>query len=158
MRGSSWSTELAKLAVWLYGHVEDDVAEQIMLQVGGIAVSDTSIWQRMRAWGEKVKALVAEEMARAMLVPQQGRVVRGESKIKRRMGVAMDGAMIHIRGEGWKELKVGCVFDIELQGAAGDDKAGIAHAVHNSYSAVLGARYGQRPIAGSLREQWRASF
>ena len=30
------------------------------------------------------------------------------------MGVAMDGGMIHILGEGWKELKIGCIFDVEV--------------------------------------------
>ena len=27
--------------------------------------------------------------------------------LKRRMGVALDGGRVHIRDEGWKELKVG---------------------------------------------------
>lgn len=31
------------------------------------------------------------------------------------MGVAMEGAMVHIRGEGWEEPKVGSVFDMEVR-------------------------------------------
>jgi hypothetical protein len=57
------------------------------------------------------------------------------------MGVSMDGGMIHIRDEGWKELKVGSVFDVEVrptrdQGT--DYGVTLAHAVRNSYVAHLG--------------------
>ena len=29
------------------------------------------------------------------------------------MGVSMDGGMINIRDEGWKETKTGCVFEVK---------------------------------------------
>lgn len=156
MRDVRWSGELAKLAVWLYGHVEDDLAEQIMLRIGGIALSDTSIWRRMKRWGEQIKALEAERMARAMVVPLQGGVVRGESKMAQRMGVGMDGAMMHIREEGWKELKVGCVFEVEMQCAAQGEEGELAHAVNNSYAAILGGpkRFGQAIWAEACRRQF----
>jgi hypothetical protein len=135
---------LAKNAVWLLGQVEDDLAEQILVQIGGIAVSDTSIWRRMQVWGEKFKVLAEAEAAKAMVVPVQGGVVRGESRVARRMGVAMDGTMINVRDEGWKELKVGCVFEAETNGEAGSEEEQV-HAVHNSYAALLGGpeRFGQ---------------
>ena len=147
---------MAKLAVWLYGHVVDDLAEQIMLQVGGIAVSDTSVWRRMKKWGEKIKALEAARMAEAMVVVQYGGVVRGESKIPRRMGVAMDGGMVAIREEGWKELKVGCVFEVERACGVGGEDAELAHAVNNSYAAILGGpqRFGQAIWAEARRRQF----
>ena len=48
----------------------------------------------------------------------------------------MDGTMIYIREEGWKELKVGCVFEIEVRPTR-DQETGewvdLAHAVHNTY-------------------------
>jgi len=136
---------LAKWAVWLYGHVEDDLAEQILLKMGGVTVSDTSIWRRMKAYGEKIKVMEEERMTRAMVVPQQGGVVRGEAKTAQRMGVAMDGAMIHVRQEGWKELKVGCVFEVEMPRGVAGQEVECAHAVHNSYAAVLGGpkQFGQ---------------
>ncbi len=155
MRDVSWSAELAKLAVWLYGHVEDDLAEQILLQVGGITVSDTSIWRRMQRWGERIKVLEAERMTKSMMVPLQGGVVRGESKMAQRMGVAMDGAMVAIREEGWKELKVGCVFEVEVPPQVPGEEAGFAHAVSNSYAAILGGpkHFGQAIWAEAKRRQ-----
>jgi hypothetical protein len=57
------------------------------------------------------------------------------------MGVAMDGAVIHIRQEGWKDMKLGVVFDVAVQPTK-DPETGeilnLAHAVHNSYVAHLG--------------------
>ena len=102
MRGTSWSEVLAKNAVWLLGQVEDDLAEQILLQIGGIAVSDTSIWRRMQEYGEKFRVLEEAAAAKAMVVPVQGGVVRGERRVARRMGVAMVGTMIILGVEGWK--------------------------------------------------------
>jgi hypothetical protein len=51
------------------------------------------------------------------------------------LGVAMDGGMVHLREEGWKELKVGCVFEIALQPTQEPHTGEIvplAHAVHNT--------------------------
>jgi hypothetical protein len=145
---------LAKNAVWLLGQVEDDLAEQILLQIGGIAVSDTSIWRRMQVWGEKFRVLEEAEAAQAMIVPVQGGVVRGESQVARQMGVAMDGTMINVRGEGFKELKVGCVFEVETERQAGTVEEQ-AHAVQNSYKALLGGpeRFGAALWAEAQRRQ-----
>jgi hypothetical protein len=53
----------------------------------------------------------------------------------------MDGASVHIRQEGWKEVKIGVVFDIAVASSQ-DQETGeiveLAHAVHNSYVAHLG--------------------
>ena len=57
------------------------------------------------------------------------------------MGVSMDGASVHIRKEGWKDVKIGVVFDIGVRPTK-DKETGeivdLAHAVNNSYVAHLG--------------------
>ena len=75
------------------------------------------------------------------------------------MGVAMDGMMVHIRQEGWKELKVGAVFEIEVR--LGKDEhthepVQMAHAVHNSYAAHLGGPevFGEMVFAEARRRGW----
>lgn len=53
----------------------------------------------------------------------------------------MDGSKVHIRDEGWKELKVGCVFEIEVWPTWDKETkewVELAHAVNNSYVAHLG--------------------
>lgn len=135
VRGKGCSEALAKLMVWLYGLVQDDLAERILCQVGGLSVSDTSIWRRGQEWGEKIKDVEATRISTAMVVQEYGGVVRGESENSQRMGVAMDGTMLNVREEGWKELKVGCVFEVELEGQGQEEQV---HALKNSYVAVLG--------------------
>jgi hypothetical protein len=54
----------------------------------------------------------------------------------------MDGGMVHIRGEGWKEFKVGTVFDVELRLERDPHTHELVerpHAVDMSYTAVLGS-------------------
>lgn len=75
------------------------------------------------------------------------------------MGVAMDGLMVHIRKEGWKELKAGAVFDIEVrlgQDAQTHEPVQMAHAVHNSYMAHLGGPevFGEMVFAEARRRDW----
>jgi hypothetical protein len=57
------------------------------------------------------------------------------------MGVALDGALMNIRQEGWKEVKIGTVFEIAVSPTS-DPNTGelveLAQAVHNSYVAHLG--------------------
>ena len=75
------------------------------------------------------------------------------------MGVAMDGATVNIRQEGWKELKVGCVFNVlqrRTWDAKLDDWIDVPHAVQNSYVTHLGGpeRFGQLVWTEALRRGW----
>jgi hypothetical protein len=79
------------------------------------------------------------------------------------MGVALDGSMMHIRDEGWKEFKVGCVFEVEVRPTR-DRESGeweeLAHAVNNSYRAHLGGPevIGQLMWAEARRRDWERSL
>lgn len=127
--------------MWLYGQVEDDLAEQILQKIGGWSISDTSIWRRAQQWGEQIRMTERARAAAAAGLPQRGEVIRGQVLHERPMGTAMDGGIIHIRQEGWKELKVGTIFDIESRRERNpltQEDEPQAHAVHTSCVAVLG--------------------
>ena len=53
----------------------------------------------------------------------------------------IDGMQVHLRDEGWKEMKLGAVFELALRQAC-DERSGergaAAHAVNVSYAAHLG--------------------
>jgi hypothetical protein len=71
----------------------------------------------------------------------------------------MDGSLIHIREEGWKEIKVGSVFEIEVRPTLDErtgDMVDLAHAVHNSYVVHLGGPevFGDMLWAEARRRQW----
>lgn len=121
--------------------MEDDLAEQILNQIGGIAISDTSLWRRAQKWGERMRLLEQARTTAAVGLPQKGEVVRGTVPHDRPMGVGMDGGMVNIRDESWKEIKVGTVFEIEARterDPVTQEKVLQAHAVQNSYVAVFG--------------------
>jgi hypothetical protein len=68
-------------------------------------------------------------------------------------GVGMDGGMVHIRGEGWKEMKIGTVFEVEQRLQRDPRTADLveqAYAVHATYTAVLGCVEDFSPALWSL--------
>jgi hypothetical protein len=154
-----WSEAVAQGAVWLYGQVEDDLAEQILQKIGGIAISDTSIWRRAQKWGERVRVAEEASAKAAVGLPQRGQAIRGQVPHERCMGAALDGGMLNVREEGWKELKVGTIFEI-AHGVAPDpvtqEPVPEAHAVQNSYVAVLGgpAAFGRAVWAEAVRREF----
>lgn len=136
-----WSEAVAQQAVWLYGHVEDDLAEQILQKIGGWSISDTSIWRRAQRWGEQVRVAEQARTTAAVGLPQRGQVIRGQVPHERPMATALDGGMIHIRKEGWKELKVGTISNIASRlekNPITQELEPQAHAVDTSYAAGLG--------------------
>ncbi|MBI3739361.1 MAG: hypothetical protein HY258_09980 [Chloroflexi bacterium] len=150
---------IAQQAVWLYGQVEDDLAEQILQQIGGWTISDTSIWRRAQKWGEKIRVAETARAKAVVGLPQRGEIVRGQVPHDRPMGGAMDGGMINIRKEKWKELKVGTLFEIEPRAEYDPiTQASIsqARAIRNSYVAVLGGpdTFGQRLWAEAVRRKF----
>ena len=53
----------------------------------------------------------------------------------------MDGGMVNIRQQGWKEMKVGAIYDVALRleyDQRADEYAEFAHAQNMAYTAVLG--------------------
>lgn len=159
IREQHWSETVAQQAVWLYGHVEDDLAEQILQKIGGLTISDTSIWRRAQKWSEKIRVVEEARAKTAVGLPQRGQIIRGQVPHERPMGVAMDAGKMNIRGTGWCDFKVGSVFDIvpraELDPLT-QEKVAQPHAVQNSYVAVLGgpAPFGQRVWAEAVRREF----
>ncbi len=155
-----WSEGLAKDAVWLSGIMDFEEAEEVLQRIGQVSISDSSIWRRAQEWGRRFREIVEAERIRANTLPEAWwETLHRGSRPVGRMGVGMDGTMIHIRGEGWKELKVGCVFDVAVYPALDrhtGDIVELAHAVNNSYVAHLGGPevFGQMVWAEAQRRGW----
>jgi hypothetical protein len=154
-----WSEGIARQAVWLAGIVPFEQAERILQEIGQVNISRCSIWRRTGVWGAKFKALEEAERAKANALPEKWQPPSREVEPDRRMGVAMDGLMVHIRKEGWKELKAGAVFDIEVRlgkDVQTHEPVQMAHAVRNSYAAHLGGPevFGEMVFAEARRRKW----
>jgi len=153
---------VARLAVWLSGVVSYEQAATILADVGQIPMSKSSVWRRAQTWGQ---ALQEAEHARAVQANQLPReaIVAGEAKEPERLGAGMDGALLYILGEGWKELKIGCVFAIEQRPTfvpATLEWEELGHAVATSYTAYLGGpeRFGQYVWAEASRRGWSRAW
>lgn len=155
---------MAKEAVWVSGVVDSFAeAEALMSRVGKVSMSDSSIWRRVERWGQAFQELEQARQERANALPNRGEVVAAEAETERRMGVAMDGAMVHIRDEGWKELKVGTVYDIELRltfDKQSQEWLDLGHAVNNSYIPHLGGPevFGQLLWAEAQARGWERVY
>lgn len=154
-----WSEGVARQAVWLGGLVPFEQAEKILREIGQVNISRCSIWQRSQVWGAQFKAREEAERVKANALPEQWQPPSRAVEPDRRMGVAMDGLMVHIRQEGWKELKAAAVFDIEVRlgkDAQTREPVQLAHAVRNSYMAYLGGPevFGEMVFAEARRRDW----
>lgn len=137
-----WSESLARDAVWLSGVAPSfELAKEILNRIGQVQISQPSLWRCSQAAGTQMQAVEAAARERANALPEQWAPPSRAVVPDQRMGVALDGAIMRIRKEGWKEVKIGVVFDIAMQ-AAPDPVTGelvdLAHAVHNRYVAHLG--------------------
>lgn len=68
----------------------------------------------------------------------------------------MDGGMVNIRDEGWKEMKVGTVFDVEQRlerDPLTRDLVERPHGIHMTYTAVLGSADQFAPALWALAVQ-----
>lgn len=146
--------------VWLSAAVGSyALAESIMRRIGGVNVSRCSIWRCAQVAGEQFRALAERERRLATELPELWAPPSRAEVADQRMGVAMDGALIYIRGEEWKELKIGAVFDVAVQPgavAADGEVIDLAHAVNNRYVAHLGSAevLGELTWAQARRSGW----
>jgi len=153
------SPGLVRQAVWLAGLVPYEQAEAILAEIGLVAVSATSIWRRLQVWGGRFAALEATERAQANALPEQWTPPSRAEQADQRMGVALDGFMVQILDEGWKEMKLGAVFDLG-QRLGTDERTGerlpLACAVNNTYAAHLGGPevFGELLFTEARRRQW----
>jgi hypothetical protein len=152
-----------KEMVWLSGDVDSFAeAEEVFRRIGHLAISDTSIWRRKEEWGERFKAVEEAEREKANTPARAHEFderIRGSEK---RIGVGIDGTMVHIREEGWKELKVGCSFDIQVfptWNKESQEWEDLAHAVDNRYVAHLGGPelFGQLLWAEAKGRGWEGA-
>ena len=149
------------MMVWLSGTEKSFAhAEDVMLRIGHLKISDSSIWRRKETWGEQIKQA---EDAQRIQANTPGSAEAFQARMlgsEKRLGVSMDGTMVHIHKEGWKELKVGCCFEIEAYPTrvkeTGDWEM-LAHATHNRYTAHLGdsETFGQKAWALAKALGWQ---
>lgn len=162
LRDKHWSEGVARQAVRLSGLLPFEQAAEVLAELGQIAISTGSVWQLSAKWGEQIKAQEEARQEQAKAIPTVPRREERVEGVAPRLGVAMDGVLIYIRGEEWKELKTGCVFEVEPRSVV-DKQTGermeVGHAVRNSYVGYLGGPevFGERLWAEAQGRGWTAA-
>jgi hypothetical protein len=137
---SVYSPERAKQMVWLASTHSYAEAAETFERIGRRAVPASSIWEETQRHGERLKRSVEHQQARVgverVVLPPAG------ADHERPLGVSLDGGKMHIRGEAWKEFKVGTVFEVvalpERDRETGEWVDQV-HGVNMAYRAVLGS-------------------
>lgn len=159
VRDAHWSAELARQSVWLSGLVAFGDAAQILEEIGQVKTSKSSVWRLSQNWGEEYRAEEERGIESVHKLPERDQIVAGEASNLERMGASMDGAMVCVLEEGWKELKLGTIFKIEPTKVVDKEtleEEEIGQARDVSYVAELGGpeRLGKHLWAEAYRRGW----
>jgi hypothetical protein len=106
---SAYSPELDRELVWLVGQVPYEQVCQIARRIGGWSVAVGTVWNHSQQQGERLAA--ADEQRQQQVQLERTSWEQGQYAPRARKAVSMDGGMVHVRGEGWKELQVGLVAE-----------------------------------------------
>lgn len=125
---------------WLSGMVPSyEAAGEVFQRLTGQVIPSVSLWRQTQQHGARLKAYCQQQQERVR--PERVLLPEVAHEQPQRQGVSMDGGMLHIRGEGWKEFKVGTVFDIRLHWEREPDTGELVerpHAAQIGYTATLG--------------------
>jgi hypothetical protein len=162
LRDKHWSEGMAQKAIKYSAKLSYADATEALQELAQIEISENSVWRLTQEWGEALKKVEEREneQANATIEPP----VPGQAMVKsdQRLGAAMDGSMIYIRGEEWKELKCGCFFDVEMTttfDTEAKEAVEIGHATHTSYISHLGGpeAFGRKLWTEAKRRRWHAA-
>ena len=149
--------------MWVGGQVSFAQAEAILRDIGQIDLSDSSVWRAVERWGSALQAQESQAVDAANAVPSREQPQAGESKHTQRRGFSLDGWMVHVRGEGWKEVKTGVIYHL-VQREVFDTRSGEpveqATATEGSYVAHLGGpdAFGQKLWAEAQRRHLPGAY
>jgi hypothetical protein len=126
--------------VWLSGLLPYEHCQAVFERIGRVHLPSSSVWRQSQRYGDALKTYVEHQQSQVTV--ERVVVPEASQDHAQQKGISMDGGMVNIRGEGWKEFKVGTVFDVE-QRLERDQRTGDlverAHGVHMAYTAVLGS-------------------
>jgi hypothetical protein len=148
---SGYSRELSKQMVWLSGLLPYAQAEQVFTRIGHRHIPATSLWRHTQKHGTRLKKWVEQTQEQVDLT----RIILADERQDHQQpkGISMDGGMVNIRGEGWKEFKAGTIFDVatrlEYEEATGEPVERVC-AENVRYTAVLGSVESFKPALWAL--------
>jgi hypothetical protein len=129
---SGYSPALKGQMVWLSGLLPYAQAEAVMQRIGNRTISDSSLWRAVERQGHQL--LVDTEPTETEASPP----TPSEAPWYWGKTLSMDGGMVNIRQEGWRELKVGLIGNVVSEDSPDSSVIPAVHTVPLAYTAVLG--------------------
>ena len=109
-------------------------ASQTLSRLAQIEMPATTLWEHTQREGERLE--LAQQKRESQTGVERTRWEDGRYDARMYRAISMDGGMIHIRGEGWKEMKVGLVSGLCHHWEQTQHKITL---VDMDYTAVIGA-------------------
>lgn len=128
----SLSPLLARNAVWLSSLLPYEQAQQVLARIGGYCIPASTLWEQTQQVGER---WLSEQQSHYASV-ERTRWETRSYQAQMRKSVSMDGGMVHVREEGWKELKVGVIGTLVPPWELVASETSRSHDLH--YTAQLG--------------------
>ena len=129
------------MATWLSALGPYLDVQAVLAKVGQIGLSASTAWHKVQQYGARAQALEEVQRRAATALPSRREPIAGTVRQGPRQGVALDGGMVPIRHEGWKELKLGCHFEVGVcweRDPRTREWGQFGHAQHTRYVAQLG--------------------
>lgn len=141
---------MARQVVRLGARMTYEEVVETLQEVGQIGISKTSVWRLSQRWGAQFQARASSQTG----------VARSDPEPVERMSASLDGAMVYVLEEGWKELKVGTVSEVVCQPVLDPitlEEEPLARARNTSYVAQLaGAEViGKQVWQEAVRRGWQ---
>jgi hypothetical protein len=100
-----------RLAVKMAALMPYGLAEETLAELAEIHMCGSRIWEAVQEAGVAANAHLHTQAEQASALPNPDEISPGVAKTTTRLAATMDGAKLHIRAEGWKEAKIGCIFE-----------------------------------------------
>jgi hypothetical protein len=137
----SWTPATIKEALALGAEIPScRRAAQRFESLTKMPLSKSSLMRLVHEFGGKLVAEQAAEAAATVKVPERGEEIvwrdmpEPDSQV---MAVSLDGCLIHIRGEGWKEVKTAAISAVEVEVQLERDEEKAVRLTQHSYRAGL---------------------
>jgi len=146
-----YSDAIGKQMVWLSGLLPYEQCQAVFERIGERCIPASSIWRPTQRHGARLQTHVEHQREQVSVE----RVVLPDALFDhdQRKALSMDGGMVNIRGDGWRELKVGAVFGVETRLERNPQTQQLdemAHGVDIHYTAILGSKDDFTPALWAL--------
>ena len=152
LQAGSLSPGLRRDVVWLSVLLPYAQASEVLSRIGRQDLSTTTLWEHTQSVGA---VWLAQDQHEYVGV-ERTRWEQRDYQPTLRKSVGMDGGMVNIRDEGWKELKVGVIGTLTPPWALDEAHPARSHALH--YTACLGGVDDFAPVLWQLAVQQQVPY